>query len=101
MPPTYPDKTLWLLISDASVRGIQVEEAAAGSTAHWMPRTLWLTARVDGGQEAAVYQSTAEALVSVAENYKEALQYAQVHVLLVADGGEVVYERMFVHYELM
>lgn len=101
VPPTYPDKTLWLLISDASVLGIQVEGAAAGSTAQWMPRTLWLVARVIGAQEAAVYQSTAEALVSVAENYKEALQYAQVHVLLVAEGGEVVYERMFVHHELM
>lgn len=100
-PQTYPDKTLSLLMADAGVRGIQVEGAAAGSTAHWMPRTLWLVARVIGGQDAAVYQTAAENLVSVAEDYKEALHYAQVHVLLVAQGGEVVYEHMFIHNEFV
>lgn len=95
VPPTYPDMTLSWLISDANVAGIQVEGAAAGSTAHWMPRTLWLTARVGGGQDAAVYQTTAEALVSLAEKYKEELKYEQVHVLLVAEGGKVVYDRTF------
>ncbi|MHB8870828.1 MAG: S-layer homology domain-containing protein [Thermoleophilia bacterium] len=103
-PPTYepptqeppvPDHSLWLLWSDAYVAGIQADTFWLGSLAPWMPRELTVTALVAADQDPAVYQGIAETLVSLAEEYKDVMKYERVRVLLIVQGGALVYDHTF------
>lgn len=94
-PGPIGDSPLLLLFHHAQAAGIEIEQSAERQPAPWMPLVLWLRARVEVVQDPAVYEATAETLVSLAEEYRDRLGYEQVHVLLVAQGGEVVYEHVF------
>lgn len=89
------DSPLLLLFHDAQAVGIEIEQSAESQPAPWMPHVLWLRARFEVVQDSAVYEAIAQTLVSLAEEYRDRLGYDQVHVLLVGQGGEVVYEHVF------
>jgi len=93
--PPVPDHSLWLLWSDAYVAGIQGEGSRLGSLAPWMPRELTVMALVAADQDPAVYQGIAETLVSLAETYKDVMRYERVRVLLIIQGGALVYDHTF------
>ena len=93
--PSMPDHVLHWLSSDGYVAGIQVETLELGRLAPWMPRELTLKARAAADQGAAVYQGIAEKLASLAEKYKDVMQYEQVRVLLIIPGGALAYDRTF------
>ncbi len=94
-PPSMPDHVLSWLSSDAYVAGIQAETFQLGSLAPWMPRELTVKARVAPDQDPAVYQGIAEKLVSLADKYKGVMKYEQVRVLLITEGGALVYDHTF------
>jgi hypothetical protein len=94
-PPTVDWHYLSWLMADANAAGIAVDSTSLGAIAPWMPRTLALEAKVEEGQDLAVYEDIAERLVSLAEQYKDVMQYEQVRIVLNTEGGVWVYDHTF------
>jgi hypothetical protein len=94
-PPTGSTPLSWLIDGDAFAAGITIVEADGGPGMTGVPVPLYLKALSTEGQDAAAYQAIAEKLLSLAEKYKQEIYFDQLHVVLVTEGGEALYDHTF------
>jgi hypothetical protein len=85
----------WLIFGDAPSAGIQIDEASDSSGYGDLPGELYLRVHADKGKDAAEYLATAEKLLSLAEKYKQEIYFDRLHVVFVAEGGEVLFDHVF------
>ena len=94
-PPTGSTPLSWLINGDAFAAGITILEADGGPGMTGAPVPLYLKALSAKGQDTAAYQAIAETLLSLAEKYKQELYFDQLHVSIVDENGEVLYDHTF------
>jgi len=84
------------LETEIQLAGIQVVHGENSGGHGNLPGLLFLEALAQKGQDVSAYQGIAEKMLSLAEKYKQELYFDRLHVVLVvAQGGEVLYDRTF------
>ena len=81
-------------IRDARAIGVQIYEAQGQRKAP-VPGEFVFKAHVAPGQIPAAYEALAERLLAMAEKHKQEIYFDRLHMILVTENSQVVYEHTF------